>query len=155
MKIRLNNLKDTEKLGKTIANCLVRASVICLDGDLGVGKTALTQFIAKELGVKDYVVSPTFTIIKEYEGKFPLYHMDVYRVNSEDEMYDLGYEEYIYSEGITIIEWSNLIKDILPQEKINIEIKRIDDTKREIYIHGKGPAFECLIEELNNENTFN
>ena len=94
-------------------------------------------------------------IIKEYEGRLPFYHMDVYRIDSEDDMYDLGYDEYIYSEGVTVIEWSKLIEGILPEERIKIEIKRINDTKREINIDGKGFIFEKLVSELNNENTFN
>lgn len=155
MKIIANNLKDTEKLGRIIAKYAEKGTVICLDGELGAGKTSLARFIAKELGVKDYIVSPTFTIIKEYEGRLPFYHMDVYRIDSEDDMYDLGYDEYIYSEGITVIEWSKLIEGILPEERINIEIKRINDTKREINIDGKGFIFEKLVSELSNENTFN
>ena len=156
MKINLNNLKDTESLGKIIAKSMEKGTLICLDGDLGVGKTALTQFIAKEFGVKEYIVSPTFTIIKEYNGKLPFYHMDVYRIGSEEDMYDLGWDEYIYSEGVTVIEWSDLIEGILPEERINIEIKRIDDDKREINIKGKGTVYEKLIKELKNyENTVN
>lgn len=155
MKIIANNLKDTEKLGKIIAKCLEKGTVICLDGELGAGKTSLTQFIAEEFGVKEYIVSPTFTIIKEYEGKLPFYHMDVYRIGSEDDMYELGFDEYIYSEGVTIIEWADLIRGILPQERINIKIIRIDDRKREISIEGEGPAYEKLLKELKNENTFN
>ena len=155
MKIIANNLKDTEKLGRIIAKCAEKGTVICLDGELGAGKTSLARFIAKELGVKGYIVSPTFTIIKEYEGRLPFYHMDVYRIDSEDDMYDLGYDEYIYSEGVTVIEWSKLIEGILPEERIKIEIKRINDTKREINIDGKGFIFEKLVSELSNENTFN
>ena len=86
MKIIARNIKDTEKLGKIIAGCIDKGTVICLDGELGAGKTALTRFIAREFGVKENIVSPTFTIIKEYEGKLPFYHMDVYRIDSEDDM---------------------------------------------------------------------
>ena len=139
MKITANNLKDTEKLGKIIAKCLEKGAVICLDGELGAGKTSLTQFIAKEFGVKEYMVSPTFTIIKEYDGKLPFFHIDAYRMGSEDDMYDLGFDEYIYSEGVTVIEWADLIRGMLPEERVNIKIIRIDDTKREINIEGKGP----------------
>lgn len=154
MKIRVNNLKDTERIGKIIAGCLTKGTVICLDGHLGVGKTALTSFIAKELGVKEHVTSPTFTIIKEYQGKLPFYHMDVYRIESADSMYDLGYDEYIYSEGVTIIEWSDLIEEILPEERVNLRIIRISDDEREIKIDGKGYVFDKIAEELKNyENT--
>lgn len=155
MRIIVNNLKDTEKLGRIIAKCLEKGTVICLDGELGAGKTSLTQFIADEFGVKEHIVSPTFTIIKEYEGKLPFYHMDVYRIGSEDDMYELGFDEYIYSEGVTIIEWADLIRGILPQERINIKIIRIDDRKRGINIEGEGPVYEKLLKELKNENTFN
>lgn len=156
MKLTVNNLKDTEKVGRIIARCLEAGTVLCLDGDLGVGKTAITQFIAREFGVEDYITSPTFTIIKEYEGRLPFYHMDVYRIDSEDDMYDLGYEEYIYSGGVTIIEWSNKIESILPDERINIEIQRLNDTSRIMIIDGSGRVFEKIAEELKNyESTGN
>lgn len=156
MKIHIKNLKDTEKIGKIISNILKEGTVICLDGDLGAGKTTLTQFIAKEFGVNGYITSPTFTIIKEYDGRLPLYHMDVYRIGSEVEMYDLGYDEYIYSNGVTIIEWSINIKNMLPENRINIEIQRIDDESRMFNITGKGTTYEKLTEELiKYENTCN
>jgi tRNA threonylcarbamoyladenosine biosynthesis protein TsaE len=156
MKIKVNNLQDTEKIGKIISRCLEKGTVLCLDGDLGAGKTAITQFIAKEFGVKEYITSPTFNIIKEYEGRLPFYHMDVYRIESEDDMYDLGYDEYIYSEGVTVIEWSENIKGILPDERIDIKIDRIDDNKRIMTIEGSGVVYEKITEELkNHENTCN
>jgi len=148
MKIIANNLQETEKIGKIISHHLEKGTVVCLDGDLGVGKTALTQFIAREFGVKEYITSPTFTIIKEYQGLLPFYHMDVYRIESEDDMYDLGYDEYIYSEGVTIIEWSEKIKAILPEDRININIQRLDDNRRTLFIDGKGLVCEKIIEEL-------
>ncbi|MDW5298781.1 MAG: tRNA (adenosine(37)-N6)-threonylcarbamoyltransferase complex ATPase subunit type 1 TsaE [Sedimentibacter sp.] len=156
MKITVNNLQETEKVGKIISQHLEKGTVICLDGDLGVGKTALTQFIAKEFGVKEYITSPTFTIIKEYQGLLPFYHMDVYRIESEDDMYDLGYDEYIYSEGVTIIEWSEKIVKILPENRINIKIQRLDDSRRTLFIDGKGLVYEKITEELkNHESTCN
>lgn len=157
MKIEVRNLKDTETVGKIIARNLEKGTVLCLDGDLGAGKTTLTQFIAKEFGVNEYITSPTFTIIKEYQGKLPFYHMDVYRIDSEDDMYDLGYEEYIYSEGITIIEWSNKIINMLPENRINIYIQSgNDDYLRLLSVNGKGHTYDKIIEELKNyENTCN
>lgn len=150
MKLIINNIEDTEKIGKVIARCFEKGTVLCLDGDLGVGKTALTQFIAKEFGVNEYITSPTFTIIKEYEGRLPFYHMDVYRIDSEEDMFDLGYDEYIYSEGVTIIEWSHKIKGILPEERINIEIQRLGDFARVMNITGKGKVYDKISEELKN-----
>ena len=156
MKIVVNNLQDTEKIGKIISRNLEKGTVLCLDGDLGVGKTALTQFIAREFGINEYITSPTFTIIKEYEGRLPFYHMDVYRIETEDDMYDLGYDEYIYSEGVAIIEWSKKIEGILPENRIDIVMKRLDDSRRLLTISGKGLVYKKIAEELQNyENTSN
>ena len=156
MKIIVNSLQDTEIVGKIISRHMEKGTVLCLDGDLGVGKTAITQFIAREFGVKEYITSPTFNIIKEYEGRLPFYHMDVYRIESEDDMYDLGYDEYIYSEGVTVIEWSEKIEGILPENRININITRIDDNRRTMIIEGKGTVYEKITEELKEyENTCN
>lgn len=156
MKIISNNLKDTENIGKILSRNLQSGTVLCLDGDLGAGKTAITQFIAREFGVKDYITSPTFNIIKEYMGRLPFYHMDVYRIESEDDMYDLGYDEYIYSEGVCVIEWSENIKGILPAERVNINIDRIDENRRMLNISGRGDVFENITEELKQyENTSN
>jgi len=154
MKLTVNNLKDTEQIGQIISHCLEKGTVLCLDGDLGVGKTSLTQFIAREFGIDEYITSPTFAIIKEYQGRLPFYHMDVYRIDSEDDMYDLGYDEYIYSEGVTIIEWSHKIEGILPEDRINIEIQRLNDQSRLMIIDGKGSTYEKLTQELKKyENT--
>jgi len=151
LKITLNDTEIIRGIDLTVN----KGEFVGIIGPNGAGKTTLTKFIAKESGVKENIVSPTFTIIKEYEGKLPFYHMDVYRIDSEDDMYDMGYDEYIYSEGVTVIEWADLIKGILPEERIEIRMKRIDDEKREISIEGKGRVFEKLAGELSNENTFN
>lgn len=145
-----NSPKDTEKLGYKLGKALKSGDILCLLGDLGAGKTALTKAIAKGLGIDDYVTSPTFTIINEYNGRLPLYHFDVYRLMSIDELYDLGYEEYFYSNGITIIEWADKIEEILPEDTINIHINRtLNQNEREIIFTGKGKRFNQIIKELN------
>lgn len=150
MKILINNLKQMEKLGKIIADCYKKGMIICMDGDLGAGKTTLTQFIGKHLNINEYITSPTFNIIKEYKSDILFYHMDAYRLSNIEDAYDLDIEKYIYSDGIFIIEWSDKIKDILPENRINIEIKTdYINNKREIYINGSGDDFECLKKELN------
>lgn len=101
----------------------------------------MTQSLAKALEVDDYITSPTFTIVNEYEGKMPLYHFDVYRIGSSDEMYDIGYEEYINGEGVCIIEWANLIEDILPDEYLHIELK-YKDMSREMILNPVGEKYE-------------
>ncbi len=98
--------------------------MICLDGDLGAGKTAFAKGLIKSLGVEEHVTSPTFTIVNEYNGKWPIYHFDVYRINDIEEMYEIGFEEYVYGDGISIIEWADNIKEIIPSSHMKVEIKK-------------------------------
>jgi tRNA threonylcarbamoyladenosine biosynthesis protein TsaE len=118
------NPDETFRLGEKLGEAAVAGEIICLDGDLGVGKTVFTQGFAKGLGVEDYVNSPTFTIVKEYEGRLPLYHFDVYRIGDVSEMDEIGYEDYFYGRGVTIIEWPELILDIIPKEAKWIHIEK-------------------------------
>ncbi|MGX4598212.1 tRNA (adenosine(37)-N6)-threonylcarbamoyltransferase complex ATPase subunit type 1 TsaE [Faecalimicrobium sp. JNUCC 81] len=145
--IYLENEEKTKEIGYKLGTLLQPGSVICLIGDLGAGKTTMTQSLAKALEVDDYITSPTFTIVNEYEGKMPLYHFDVYRIGSSDEMYDIGYDEYINGEGVCIIEWANLIEDILPDEYLQIEL-RYKDMSREMILNPVGKRYEKLVEEL-------
>ena len=96
-------------------------------GDLGAGKTAFVQGLAKALGITSHITSPTFTIINEYEGRLPLYHFDVYRIADCDEMYEIGYDEYINGDGVCIIEWAELIEDIFPDKYYKITILKDDE----------------------------
>ncbi len=117
--------KDTFDLGKKLGENAKPGQIVCIDGDLGVGKTVFTKGFAEGLGVKDDVVSPTFTIIQEYtDGNIPMYHFDVYRIGHPDEMYDIGYEEYFYGDGVCLIEWSSRIEELLPEESIHINIEK-------------------------------
>lgn len=122
--IESKEAKDTFELGKKMAQEAQPGDVICLLGDLGVGKTVFTQGFATGLGIMEPVSSPTFTIIQEYEeGRIPFYHFDVYRISDIEEMDEIGFEEYVYGEGVCLIEWANLIKEILPQ---NIKVVTIE-----------------------------
>ncbi len=117
--------KDTFDLGKKLGADAKPGQIVCIDGDLGVGKTVFTKGFAEGLGVGDDVVSPTFTIIQEYtDGRLPMYHFDVYRIGHPDEMYDIGYEEYFYGDGVCLIEWSSRIEELLPEEYIHINIEK-------------------------------
>ena len=109
--------EETFELGKKIGLEAKAGEIICLDGDLGVGKTVFTQGFAKGLGIDEAVNSPTFTIIQEYdEGRLPLYHFDVYRIGDPEEMYEIGYEDYFYGQGVCLIEWAKLIEELIPDE---------------------------------------
>lgn len=152
IKITTNSPEETEELGYKIGKLLKAGDVLCLDGDLGAGKTTLTQSIAKGLDVEDYVTSPTFTIVNEYEGRFHVNHFDVYRITDVDEMYDIGYEEYVYSDSVTIIEWASIIDEILPKDRIEIKINKLpENDTREIYIEVKGNGNKDLIKELDKK----
>lgn len=117
-----NSYEETSKIAEQFANSLNGGEVVAMYGDLGAGKTAFVQGVARALGIKSHVTSPTFTIVNEYEGRLKLYHFDVYRISDSEEMYEIGYDEYIESEGVCIIEWAELIEDILPDEYIKITI---------------------------------
>lgn len=151
-KIELNSLEKTRKLGEKLGEILRGGDLISLMGDLGAGKTTLTQSIAKGLGINDYVTSPTFTLINEYEGRIPLYHFDVYRLGDIEELYDLGYEEYFYSNGVTIVEWGDKVLEVFPKDRINIDIKKgMNFEDRVIYIYGEGKRVEEIIKELKTK----
>jgi len=117
--------EETFALGKTLASEARSGQVYTLIGDLGVGKTVFTQGMARGLGIEEPVNSPTFTIVQVYEeGCLPFYHFDVYRIGDVEEMYEIGYEDYFYGEGICLIEWANLIEEILPEQYIQITIEK-------------------------------
>ena len=117
--------EDTLALGKQLGQQAKPGEVYTLVGDLGVGKTVLTQGIAEGLGITEAICSPTFTIVQVYEeGRMPFYHFDVYRIGDVEEMDEIGYEDYFYGEGLTMIEWANLIEEILPQKRKEIAIEK-------------------------------
>lgn len=120
-----NSAEETYELGRKFGESAKAGNVFTLDGDLGVGKTVFTQGFAAGLSIDEPVDSPTFTIIKEYdEGRLPLYHFDVYRIGDVSEMDELGYEDYFFGDGVTLIEWANLIEEIIPEDAWHIEIKK-------------------------------
>ena len=125
MIIETNTAKETFDFGKNLGESAKAGTVYTLIGDLGVGKTVLTQGLAKGLEIDEPISSPTFTIVQVYEeGKLPLYHFDVYRIGDVEEMEEIGYEDYFYGEGVTLIEWANLIEEILPEHYIEIKIEK-------------------------------
>lgn len=150
VKIVLRGLKDIEEFGKKLGSLLQGGDILSLNGDLGAGKTTLTKSIGKGLGVEDYITSPTFALINEYEGRFRVYHFDVYRLDDVESLYDLGFEDYFYSDGVTIVEWGDRIKEFLPDNTINIEIEKGEDLEERILtISGEGERFELIVKELN------
>jgi tRNA threonylcarbamoyladenosine biosynthesis protein TsaE len=142
------SLADTDLLAQQLASMLGPGCFIALEGDLAAGKTAFSQAFALAIGVTDTVNSPTFTIIKEYEGmQLPFYHMDVYRI-SLAEAEELGLEDYFYGVGITLVEWASRIQPLLPLERLDIEIRRTDGDARVIRIRPHGMFYEEVCRQL-------
>jgi len=144
--IKVNNVTETKEVAMKLAKYLRPGDVIALNGDLGAGKTSFTQGIAKGLGINQVVNSPTFTLIKEYEGKYPLYHMDVYRL--EDQVEDIGFEDYFYDDGITVIEWASMIQDFLPVEYLNVHIHVLGLNERQFVFEPHGERYIQLCKEF-------
>lgn len=132
--LAMKNEAETRKFGLTLADELGAGDVLALIGGLGTGKTALTRYIAEGLGIKSRVNSPTFNIVKEYRGgRLPLFHFDVYRVSDSDELFNIGCEEYFYGDGVCIVEWADLIRDILPENTRYIYIDYGENEGERIY----------------------
>lgn len=125
MVIETNNEKETYSFGYGLGEMAKAGQVFALVGDLGVGKTVFTKGLAAGLGVKESVSSPTFTIVQIYEeGRLPFYHFDVYRISDVEEMEEIGYEDYIYGDGVSLIEWANLIEEILPEHYTEVRLEK-------------------------------
>ncbi|PTL37418.1 tRNA (adenosine(37)-N6)-threonylcarbamoyltransferase complex ATPase subunit type 1 TsaE [Alkalicoccus saliphilus] len=137
--------EETEKLAEQLGKMLQPGNVITLSGDLGAGKTTFTKALAAALGVTKTVNSPTFTIMKEYAGRLPFYHMDAYRL--EDTMEELGLEEYMEGDGVLVIEWPEMIEDQLPEEYLALRLYYKGETTREIEAEAFGSRWEELLEE--------
>jgi tRNA threonylcarbamoyladenosine biosynthesis protein TsaE len=134
--ITTRSARETEKLGERIGRALKANDVLALKGDLGAGKTTLIQGIAKGLGIKDYVTSPTFTLINEFKGRLALYHVDLYRLNDVCDAENIAIEEYFTKGGVTAIEWAEKIKELLPEKRIDISISIISENERAVEIKG-------------------
>ncbi len=141
------SVDDTLTIAENIESEKFENMVICLDGELGSGKTVFVKGFAKALGIEDNITSPTFNIIKEYEnGELPLYHMDVYRFDEIEE--DIGIKDYFVKGGVTIIEWSEIIKNELPDERLEIKFKIIDENTRKLIFVPYGRIYEDLCESV-------
>ena len=152
MEFIVNNIDETTSLGYKIGTLVNSGDIICLTGDLGTGKTHITKGIARGLNITDIITSPTFTIVNEYNsGRLKLNHFDVYRVSDPDEVYAIGFDDYIFSDAVSIIEWANYIEEILPKEYLHIHISKDinkDENYRKITITPYGEKYN-YIKEIN------
>lgn len=148
--------EQTIALGRQLGALMNPGGVICVNGQLGAGKTYFAKGLAHGLGVREHVTSPTFTIINEYEGRIPFYHVDAYRLADEDEAFELGLEEYLYGSGVTLIEWPDRVESLLPDEYLEIFIKQTDESDqcRVLDFVARGLGYEKLLEELKKSVCF-
>lgn len=131
--------QDTVKLGEKVAKQLKKGDVVALSGDLGTGKTAFVKGLAQGFGIDEYITSPTFTLVQSYKGPgFNLHHFDVYRISDEEELFETGFEEYLYEGDICVIEWADLVKNLIPPRSVWVYFERLNDgeNKRRITIEG-------------------
>jgi tRNA threonylcarbamoyladenosine biosynthesis protein TsaE len=146
--------KETKNLGKDVSKLVTPGDILAFYGELGAGKTCFIQGVSLGLEVKDYVTSPSFTIINEYQGMIPIYHFDLFRLDNAEEILKLGYEEYFYGEGLTVIEWAEKIEQLLPKEHLKIDIKFKDLYERTISFIPQGERFDKLLKELSRIENF-
>jgi tRNA threonylcarbamoyladenosine biosynthesis protein TsaE len=145
---KLQNAEETQSFAQRLAAFLQPGDFIALEGSLGAGKTTFTQGLARGLGVKTVVNSPTFTIIKEYAGRLPLYHMDVYRV--EDDVDSLGLDDYFYGDGVCVVEWASLIEEVLPEDRLTVTLTAAGDNTRICRLLPKGKRYLELCKEFDD-----
>lgn len=145
---KTESVEETQEIAYRLAKLLHPSSVLTLEGNLGTGKTAFTKGLAKGLGIKRNVNSPTFTIVKEYKGDMPLYHMDVYRLENSEE--DIGFSEYFSGEGVSVVEWAQFIEWYLPEERLEINIEYIDEDSRKLHFKAIGERYEKILHELDS-----
>ena len=143
------NPDETKKIGHTIGRLLEPGSIVLLFGELGTGKTCLTQGIANGVGIDEgqYVTSPSYILINVYTGKIPIYHIDLYRIQGSDDLFELGLEEYLYGEGVCIIEWADRMTS-LPESYLKIALEWIDRGRRQFYISGVGTVYEKIVRKI-------
>ncbi|MDD2446447.1 MAG: tRNA (adenosine(37)-N6)-threonylcarbamoyltransferase complex ATPase subunit type 1 TsaE [Tissierellia bacterium] len=150
LKIVLNSLDEAKKFGIKLGENLIVGDILCLNGNLGAGKTTLTKFIGLGLGVEEYITSPTFALINQYKGKIPVYHFDVYRLENVDELFDLGFDEYFYGSGVCIIEWADRIDKMIPKERIVIDIENGNNpNERILLLSGDEKRLEELMKGMD------
>lgn len=141
--------EETKALGERLGQLLQPGDILCLQGDLGAGKTLMAKGIALGLDIaEEEVTSPTFTLINEYQGRLPFYHMDVYRLDDPEAMYDLGLEEYFYDQGVTLVEWADKLGEFIPQEALFIDILVLSGESRKITLRPQGQRYQGLLKEL-------
>jgi tRNA threonylcarbamoyladenosine biosynthesis protein TsaE len=148
IELTVDSLEKTVELAEILARGIGPGDVLCLSGDLGAGKTTFTQALCRALGVTEHVTSPTFNIMNQYAGRLPVYHFDVYRIADPDEMYEIGFEEFLNGDGISIIEWAPLIEVLIPADALWMTMRTTGETSRAIHLRGPYEKLGRLTHEV-------
>ena len=150
--VQTSSPEETRRIGEAIGRLLAPGDVVGLIGDLGAGKTVFAQGVAKGIGARGRITSPTFTLIHEHTGRIPLYHVDVYRLGTQADVEAIGIEDYLYGDGAVVLEWADQVLSILPDERLDVTIERLgkdeDDNVRKISISPHGERYQHMLEEL-------
>ncbi len=147
LELTTKSVEETEMIGEKLGELARPGMLVLLTGDLGAGKTAFARGVARGLGVTGPVTSPTFTLVEEYAGRIPLYHLDVYRLTAPEELADIGYEEYVDGDGLCLIEWGDLVREWLGEEQLEIRISGVGK-ERTLTFLPRGRLYEDLVKEL-------
>ena len=150
LKLITHNVEQTQKLGVSIGKLAEPGDIFLLVGELGAGKTCLTQGIAWGLNIQEYTLSPSFVIMRELHGRLPLYHMDFYRLDNIAEISDLGLDDYLYGKGVCVIEWANKGLSVLPEDHLLIKIDYLSDNERNFVIEPKGERYVRMLAQLRD-----
>jgi tRNA threonylcarbamoyladenosine biosynthesis protein TsaE len=152
-KIRSQNSEETLRLGMILGEMLSPGSVVALQGELGSGKTVFAKGVARGLGISDEteVTSPSFVLVNEYRGRLPVFHVDLYRLEKASQMEDLGYEEFIFGDGVTLVEWPEKAGHLLPEDRIDVHMKWTGEEEREISLRTRGRRMEGLLRHLDKK----
>jgi tRNA threonylcarbamoyladenosine biosynthesis protein TsaE len=140
--------EETQKLGRRLGEVAQPGDVFLLVGDLGSGKTCLTQGIAWGLGIKEYALSPSFVIIRELYGRLPLYHIDLYRLDRIEESMDLGLDDYLYGRGVCVVEWAEKALSLMPPERLLIRLDYLSDTERRFRLEASGQRYSTIVSRV-------
>ncbi|OGO04429.1 MAG: tRNA (adenosine(37)-N6)-threonylcarbamoyltransferase complex ATPase subunit type 1 TsaE [Chloroflexi bacterium RBG_13_54_9] len=144
-----NSTDETQQIGRRLGELAQAGDLLLLVGELGTGKTCLTQGIALGLGIDDYITSPSFVLIREHKGRLPLYHIDLYRLDKAEEILDLGLDDYLSGPGVCVVEWADKALDFFPKEHLLITLNHLDETKRTLHLQAKGQRYEDILSQID------
>lgn len=148
LKIKTENAGATQRAGHFAGQAAAAGDVILLDGPLGAGKTTFTQGLAAGLDIKESVMSPTFVLMRQLEGRLPLYHLDLYRLEALPEISDLGLDDYFYGRGVTVVEWADRAEGLMPEEHLAVSLKYTDSGSRRLAFTARGSRYEKMLEDI-------